>query len=153
MEADSQFQLLFKDISRHAQSWLFHFSIYTAQCDRKICQGKVEQRKRGMEIVLLAMQWVCSFIRPFHYFLSLLYGMHCLYNFKIDLSKDNNLFWSCPGLCCCPADLRTYLQVHVIKKLEKQKGHLKALRFSLGQVSGHSAVGGKSGAIAVLQEP
>lgn len=49
-------------------------------------------------------------------FFPLLYAMHCLYNFQVDLSKDNNLFWTYPGLCHCSADLCSYLQVHAIKK-------------------------------------
>lgn len=83
----------------------------------------------------------------------LLCAMHCWYNFQIDLSKDSNLFWNYCGLCHFSTDLCSCLQVHAIKKPAKWKGCLKATRFSLGQVSEHSAAGGRWGAIAVLQVP
>lgn len=85
-------------------------------------------------------------------FFPLLYAIHCLYNFQIDLSKDNNLFWNYPGLCRCSADLCSYLQVHAIKKpASKVEGSSESIEILISTCVW--AAGGRWGVIAVLQEP
>lgn len=106
-----------------------------------------------MEVVF-AMQWVCSFTSPFFHHLdgapSITVCNASLGLFSnSSIFKDNNLFWSYPGLCHCTT-VKYYVAKCAIKKLANRlDGDLWKKWFSLG----HSAAGGRWGGITFLQTP